>query len=61
MQPVNATFNNIFGVMYWQWANGDVTENTFSEPSIANLGSDLIAGYFEISYFKSAYFNTVAS
>jgi hypothetical protein len=43
--------------MYWQWAAGYVTENTFGAPSIANLGSDVIAGYFEISYFKSAYFN----
>lgn len=47
--------------MYWQWAAGYVTQNQFGAPSVANLGSDLIVGYFEISYFKSAYFNTVAS
>lgn len=61
MQPVNSTFTNIFGVMYWQWANAYVTENQLSAPSIAFLGSDLVVGYYEMSYFKSAYFNTVAS
>lgn len=61
MQPVNSTFANIFGVMYWQWANAYVTENQLGVPSIKLLGSDLVVGYYEISYWKSAFFNQIAS
>ena len=45
--------------MYWQWANAYLTE-TVGAPSVALL-SKAVAGYFEISYFHTAYFNTVAS
>lgn len=61
MLPVNSTFSNIFGVMYWQWANAYVTESAYSAPSIKSLGSDLVVGYYEISYWHTAFFNQIAS
>lgn len=47
--------------MYWQWANAYVTENQLGVPSIKSLGSDLVVGYYEISYWKSDFFNVIAS
>jgi hypothetical protein len=60
--PTNGTYVNNFGLMYWQWANSYLTETYFNGiPSLANYWPLNYAGYYEISYFKTAYFNTVAS
>lgn len=56
--PSNTTFQNMFGVMYWQWANSYTSQNTWSVPSMANVMPDFYRGYYEISYFKSAYFTS---
>ena len=63
--PDSTQYQDEFGVMYWQWANAYITESTLSAPSVAVIsaasGANTVAGYFEISYFHSAYFNTSAN
>lgn len=46
--------------MYWQWANAFITQAVASVPSVADL-TNTVAGYFEIEYFHTAYFNTIAN
>ena len=59
--PCNSTYQNNFGIMYWQWANSFVTADKFSEPSMAMVYPANYAGYNEIGYFKTAYFDANAS
>ena len=59
--PAPEQYSNIFGVAYWQWCNGLITNNIQGVASVAELGTNSFSGYYEISYFKSAYFNNVVS
>lgn len=61
LTPVNATYQNEFGAAYWQWANGYISQTYDSKASMGEVYQGWYAGYYEISYFKSMYFNTVAS
>ena len=67
VQEINATsievipspekYQNTFGIAYWQWCSGLVTENIANVDSVAKLGTNAFAGYYEISYFKTNFFN----
>lgn len=59
--PSPVEYQNAFGFAYWQWATGQITQVTNSVASIALLGNNAFAGYYEITYFRSAYFNTIAN
>jgi Fe2+ transport system protein B len=60
--PSPSTYQNGFGSAYWQWATGQVTQNILSGvTSVAMLFPNVFAGYYEISYFHTDYFNTVAN
>lgn len=56
--PSNSTYTNIFGTMYWQWANSYQSMASWGVPSMSNVMPYFYRGYYEISYFKSAYFNS---
>lgn len=43
------------GIAYWQWANSQITESLGQGPSVA-LVTDTVAGYPELSYFKTEVF-----
>jgi hypothetical protein len=53
--PSNSTYKNNFGLMYWQWATGFLSESNWGQPSMANVMPSFYAGWYELSYFKSAY------
>lgn len=59
--PVNGTYNNPFGAMYWQWAKSWVTQSNTGVDSLAQVFPDQYIGYYEISYFKTDYFNVNAN
>ena len=59
--PSPLVYENTFGAAYWQWATGQLTQQVSGVSSIAELGNNAFAGYYEISYFHSDYFNTVAN
>ena len=45
---------------YWQWANAYITSNKSTQLSFS-LMTNILTAYPEISYFHSAYFDTVAN
>jgi hypothetical protein len=53
-------YQNEIGVAYWQWANSiysiNATNSLSWEQYQQNLNQDLFTGWYEISYFKTAYF-----
>jgi hypothetical protein len=56
--PIAGTTNeNVESAGYWQWANAYMTvaESSFTSFS---LMSNIVAGYPEISYWQTAWFNT---
>lgn len=57
---VGTTNKNLEGAGYWQWANAYLT---VAESSLASfsLMTPILAGYPEISYWKTAYFNLVTN
>jgi hypothetical protein len=59
--PSPADYQNTFGVAYWQWAAGAITQTYWSVSSISQLGTNAFAGYYEMSDFKQNYFNVVAN
>jgi hypothetical protein len=59
--PSPPEFQNTFGTAYWQWATGELTLANEGVESIALLGNNAFAGFNEISYFHSAYFNSQAN
>ena len=58
LPPVTTEYQNVYGIAYWQWANAYITENN-NDPAAASVAllSNTVAGYAEISYFKSQYFD----
>jgi hypothetical protein len=59
--PSPAEYQNTFGVGYWQWATGQITQDLASVATMAYLGNDLFVGYYDIPYFKTNYFNLLAN
>ena len=59
--PSPAEYQNTFGVGYWQWATGQITQDLASVATMAYLGNDLFVGYYDIPYFKTNYFNVLAN
>jgi hypothetical protein len=58
--PSPAEYQNTFGVGYWQWATGQITNDLAGVATMANFGNNEFVGYYDIPYFKSNYFNAVA-
>ena len=58
--PSPLLYQNTFGAAYWQWATGELTQNAAGVASVADLGNNAFAGYYEISYFHTEYFNNNA-
>jgi hypothetical protein len=59
--PSPAEYQNTFGVGYWQWATGQITNDLAGLATMSYLGSVLFVGYYDIPFFKSNYFNDVAN
>lgn len=59
--PSPPEYQNTFGVGYWQWATGQITQDLASVSSMALLGSNLFVGYYDIPYFKTNYFNPLVN
>jgi len=47
--------------MYWQWANAYITQTTNFAVTMAELQPCNYLGYYEMSYWHTAYFNTIAN
>ena len=59
--PIAGTTNeNVESAGYWQWANAYITSNKSTQLSFS-LMTNILTAYPEISYFHSAYFDTVAN
>jgi len=59
--PSPVEYQNTFGYAYWQWATGQITQISDNVDSVALLGNNAFAGYFEIPYFRTNYFNTIVN
>ena len=59
--PSPTQYQNTFGAAYWQWATGQLTQNSNLVTSIALLGNNAFAGYNEISYWHTDYFDFEAN
>jgi hypothetical protein len=58
--PSPPEYQNTFGVGYWQWATGQITQDLASVSTMAYLGS-MFVGYYDIPYFKTNYFNSLVN
>jgi len=59
--PSPDAFKNTFGSAYWQWAGGNVTRNATGQDSISLMFPNVFAGYQEISYFHTVYFDSTVN
>lgn len=61
VNPISGTtYENIEGAGYWQWANAYLTNDNSFKISFTSM-TNTVAGYPEISFFHTSYFNTIAN
>lgn len=59
--PSTSTYQNANGFQYWQWASAWASNQYGWGFSIADADFNVIQGFYEISYWKSNFFNLVVN